>query len=373
MIRIIYDYQVFSWQKFGGISRYICEVAAHLHDKKSVHDLNVQILAPMYVNQYIKELPSQMVTGVSVPKVKRTGTIINLMNQILTRLYLESNPPNILHRTFYKKKIWKTKPKRTKAVLTVYDMIDEKFSPESSFCQVKREAIESADHIISISQNTRKDLLELMDIDPEKVSVVYLGHSLLSKASKSDQLSVQVDEPRPYILYVGERSGYKNFVSLLRAYSSSKRLLEDFNLVCFGGGDFSQSELDIISSLAIPNENVRYVSGSDEKLIAYYREANVFTYPSLYEGFGIPPLEAMSLGCPVVCGNVSSLPEVVGDAAELCDPSRPESIAFSLEKVLFSDEYSKLLRQQGLAQSQQFSWEKCAEETFKVYQSIANS
>lgn len=365
MLRVVYDYQVFAWQRFGGVSRYICEVAGYLFDQRELHQLDIKILALAYVNEYLKDLPPELVTGMFVPKLKRTGSVIKILDQVMSTIWLTANQPDIIHRTFYSEQ--EVKPRNSKVVITIYDMIDEKFSPFSDICRRKKQAIEEADHLICISQHTQKDLIELLDIDPQKTSVIYLGHSLSKKADRSSQHQPKID---PYILYVGERGGYKNFVGFLKAYSSSQKLKDNFSVVCFGGGKLAQSDYDLATTLGIPGEKLKYVSGDDSALIEYYRGAAVFVYPSLYEGFGIPILEAMSLGCPVVCSNTSSLAEVAGNAAAFFDPQNPESIALALEKVLFSEAESYNLVQLGLLRAKEFSWEKCAEETLKVYRSL---
>ena len=112
------------------------------------------------------------------------------------------------------------------------------------------------------------------------------------------------------------------------------------------------------------------MNGNDSVLAGLYSSARVLVYPSLYEGFGIPPLEAMSFGCPVICANTSSLPEVVGDAARLFDPTSESDLRAALEAVVFSSEYTVRLKANGLERVKMFSWEKCADETLKVYKKV---
>ena len=116
--------------------------------------------------------------------------------------------------------------------------------------------------------------------------------------------------------------------------------------------------------------NVKAVNGDDAKLANYYRNASLFVYPSLYEGFGIPPLEAMGYGCPVVCSNTSSIPEVVGDAAILFDPYSLDSISNAIETVLTNNHLRSSLISRGFEQIQKFSWKKCADETLDVYKKV---
>ncbi len=141
-------------------------------------------------------------------------------------------------------------------------------------------------------------------------------------------------------------------------------------MVCFGGGNFSKQELALMESLNISQDKIKYMSGTDDLLACLYASAAVFVCPSLYEGFGIPPLEAMSFGCPVVCSNTSSLPEVVGDAAELFDPASEVSMRTAIEQVVSNPEIAQILVKRGYERIKQFSWEKCAHETFNVYNKI---
>jgi glycosyltransferase involved in cell wall biosynthesis len=180
---------------------------------------------------------------------------------------------------------------------------------------------------------------------------VHLGCSLRPSRSSLPTLPPAT----PFVLFVGDRGGYKNFDTLVRAMGTS-RVLRDMPLVCFGGGP-------------IRDKRVIHVSGGDDVLASLYTQAAALVYPSLYEGFGMPLLEAMACGCPVVCSNTASLPEIAGDAAELCDPSDPAHIAAAIENVL-SPARATELRRLGAARVKEFTWEKCARETREVYRSL---
>ena len=140
--------------------------------------------------------------------------------------------------------------------------------------------------------------------------------------------------------------------------------------MCFGGGGFTVEETNLIQQLGLSLEHVCQISGNDASLAWHYKFASAFIYPSLYEGFGIPPLEAMSFDCPVVCSGVSSIPEVVGEAAELFDPYKPESIRMAIERVVSDDALKQTLIARGRARIKLFSWERCARETLDVYRKV---
>jgi glycosyltransferase involved in cell wall biosynthesis len=256
-------------------------------------------------------------------------------------------------------------------VLTVYDMIPELFP--DNFRDIKRRLknkkrnIERADKIITISRNTKKYLVEHYNVPGEKIRVIYPGAP--ASSGKNERIPT-FQHPKPFILYVGTRKqGYKNFSNFFFAYSRSEKITKNFDLVCFGGPPFNKRELQL---MAVPGRSVKvfHVSGDDRLLAALYRSAAAFVYPSLYEGFGLPCLEAMTYRCPVLTSHVSAIPEVLGDAAAYFDPENPESISSVLEKVLFEKKQANLLVQKGSSQVKKYSWSKMAEETYQVYKEL---
>jgi glycosyltransferase involved in cell wall biosynthesis len=367
-MRVAFDSQIFTMQEYGGISRYICSLAVQLNNTA---DIEAKIFAPFYINAYLDNLKSSMVYGVRIPRIPKTGTIFHLGGLWLARGVISRFSPHIVHETYYSAHSVGSKPART--VITVYDMIHERFS--SLFSQndqtskLKRESVLRADHVICISENTRRDLLDLVPISPDRVSVVYLGFDQLSFIDKN--LSVALPSTKlPYLLFVGGRSHYKNFTGLLRAYASSTWLINNFRIICVGGGRLQIAELELMKELGIPIELIEQNNADDNMLAALYRNAAAFVYPSMYEGFGIPPLEAMSLECPVICSNTSSIPEVVGDAGEYFEPDNVESIRVAIERVLQETGRREELVQKGIERCALFSWERCAAETLEIYRSL---
>jgi glycosyltransferase involved in cell wall biosynthesis len=170
---------------------------------------------------------------------------------------------------------------------------------------------------------------------------------------------------------VGNRGIYKNFNLLVTAYASSQKLMRDFDLVAFGGGPFTVEEFSLFDHYKIQLERVHHRGGDDNKLAMQYIGASLFVYPSLYEGFGLPPLEAMRFGCPVASSNTSSMPEVLGDAVEYFDPLNEESIIKSLEAVLYNKQYTDDLIMKGFLKVQEYSWNRCAQVTLEIYHSLA--
>ncbi len=364
-LRIIYDHQIFSAQEYGGISRYFAELS---HQINKMDEHQVKILAPIHINNYLKQLPEEMVKGVHTMRLPRTGKVIRTCNSIISNVWVKSIQPDIIHATYYR--LGKNPRGSGKTVITVYDMIHEKF-PESfsmsdNTAQLKIEAIQQAEHVICISDKTRLDLIDIVGINPDKTSTIHLGFSPFRC------LSPNVKPPlnSPYMLYVGMRNGYKNFKTLIKAYANSQLLKQSFRLICFGGGAFGKDELAFINEQGLTENQIFQIGGNDELLAACYENATAFVFPSRYEGFGIPPLEAMSLGCPIICSSVGSIPEIVGSAGEYFNPNDPDEISQAIENVVFNEERSNVLRNLGYQQIKKYSWERCAQETLHIYQSL---
>ncbi|MEA5566422.1 glycosyltransferase family 1 protein [Anabaena sp. UHCC 0399] len=367
MLKLAYDYQVFSWAKYGGISRYIYEIASRTAD---VNDFEVKIFPGLYVNEYIKKCDSELVKGLKVPFIPKAAKILSAINFQISNICMTNYMPHVVHETYYSYR--SIAPSKSKKVVTVYDMLHEKFGhtmnkKDRDFTVIKAEAIKRADCVICISENTKNDLLELLDIEAEKIFTIYLGCSLQNNSFKDYSIPIKC----PYLLYVGERRlEYKNFKRLLQAYASNESLKENFKLVCFGSRDFSTNEKALINSLKLTEGQVIYIGGDDLVLSSLYSHATALVYPSLYEGFGLPLLEAMSFNCPVVCSNISSIPEVVVDAGEYFDPYQIDSISDALEKVVFDEIKRKELIMKGQERVKNFSWEICAKQTQLVYKSL---
>ena len=368
-MKVVYDSQIFSGQIYGGVSRYFCEIAARI---SSVPDVSVKIAAPMYVNAYLESLPNGVLNGFKSPfPYEFLRLHQRVASLFLGDIMLRCMMPDIVHETYYFK--YPLGSKNAARVLTIYDMIHEKFESQFLYgdktAKHKAAAAHRADHIICISESTKRDVIEILGIKPEKISVIYLGFDLM--ANKTDTINQVLDViDKPYLLYVGTRGGYKNFKLMLEAYASSQRLNSGFNLVCFGGGAFNVEELALINKLKINTNQIIQLSGNDELLAKFYSGASAFVFPSLYEGFGIPPLEAMSYDCPVVCSNTSSIPEVVGSAGQYFDPYNINSMQNAIELVVDSTELKKSLVEKGKERLNYFSWDKCAEETLQVYKSL---
>ena len=364
-MKILYKHQIFHL-KYGGISRYFIELARNIALYKN-KEVTVKIISPFFKNNYLsnKNLKFSF-SGFKVPDFKGSARFCLMMNSFLSPILSKNYDPNIIHDTYYN--TVKHNTKHTKKIITVFDMIHElfpeQFSKRDKTTELKKFAVAEADHIICISNNTQKDLIKFFNVDIKKTSVIHLGFSFMTKEIKKPEKT-----NKPYLLFVGSRNGYKNFTKFIEAYSAPK-IKDFFDLVIFGGSRLSEKEIAIFERLQISKKSLKEINGDDATLAGYYKNASLFVYPSLYEGFGIPPLEAMHHGCPVVCSNSGSIPEVVGNAALLFDPYSVESIRNNIISVLYDNKLRLSLTSKGFEQVKKFSWEKCAKETYKVYKKV---
>ena len=364
-MRIAFDHQAFCLQRTGGISRYFCELASALLPTNK----DLKIFAPLYRNIYLRDLPDANVQGYWIKDYPAyTASLCTHIMGRLASAAIERWQPDLIHETYYSNRPHGSKKALT--VLTVFDMISELgfMGDPASRGDIKQtpkfQAVQRADHIICISQSTQRDLIRLFDVPASKTTVIYLGCDAV-------RVNPAAQQAKPYLLYVGLRGAYKNFFRLLEAYARSKRLTEDFDLVAFGAGAFTQDEQTQIIALGLSLNQVRQTAGTDESLANLYRNAAALVYPSRYEGFGLPPLEAMVQGCPVVSSRTSSMPEVIGDAAEYFDPDNVDDMSAAIEHVVYSSERRGELISKGHVRSKMFDWTTCAAETMRLYQTIA--
>jgi len=366
-MRIAFDYQIFCMQFYGGISRYFVRVAEQLIAKKQ----DVGIFAPLYINKYAQELPYSVVYGRALNRYPpKSNRIILPLNHVFSKHAIHKWRPQVLHETYYSR--WSSAPKSCPTVITIHDMIHElfrnQFPARDKTTMLKRMAIDRANHVICISQNTRRDLVDLFGTREEKISVVHLGFEQFDSGFMPTKKYFALR--KPYLLYVGKREGYKNFSGFVRAVASSSRLKNNFDILAFGGGRFNPSEMSLLSGLGFQSNQVKQLGGDDTMLGQLYDQAAAFVFPSLYEGFGIPPLEAMAHRCPVVSSNTSSMPEVIGEAGEYFDPKSIDEMAVAIENVVYSPSKTQNLIELGRKRLNLFSWENCVDRTLAIYRSL---
>jgi glycosyltransferase involved in cell wall biosynthesis len=367
-MRIAYDHQIFSGQKYGGISKYYYQLVKNISKTENT----ARIFSPIHRNYYIKNLPRELVKGFKLEQYP-FGTygdrLATELNRLLLKPILNQYQPDIIHETFFSKR--KSGSKNVPTVITVYDMIHELFDyylpPYHRGWAEKKISVERADHIICISQSTKNDLIKLFNVDESKISITHLAFERSKISNQADNLLIN---KRPYILYVGWREWYKNFNNFLTSIASSSNLKNDFDIIAFGGGNFTKEQETLINKLGFHEGQIKHVEGDDSLLARYYSSASVFVNPSLYEGFGLTPLEAMSYNCPVVSSNTSSMPEVIGNAAEFFNPESNDDMRQAIEKVVYSSSRASDLILLGQERCNLFSWERCSNETLKIYNKL---
>lgn len=356
-MKIFFDYQIFLLQKYGGVTTYYVNLVNQLIKK----NYKSKIIAPFYISQFDNNIiKNNVIVGKKINQIPRfTTKIITNFNDLFFEYYVKKNKPQIIHLTYYNKIFNLNKVKK---IITAYDLIHEKFYKKS---MIKKKSMGVADHIICISKNTQRELVDYYKIDPKKTSVVYLA----SKFHYSKNAS-SVEKLDPYLLFVGDRFKYKNFHNFIKSISRSRLLKNRIKIICFGTFPFTKDELNLFRAEEIQINNIIFLNGDDELLKKLYLNSVALVYPSLYEGFGLPIIEAMSLGCPVCCSNTSSIPEVAGEAANYFDPSNIENMTNSIEEVVFSSEKRNELIKRGFVQNEKFSWDKSTNDTLKIYNSV---
>jgi glycosyltransferase involved in cell wall biosynthesis len=234
-------------------------------------------------------------------------------------------------------------------------------------------AARRATRIMTVSESSKRDILRFVDAPPGKIDVIYNAYDERFGIEPGEEDVLRVREryqlQDPFVLYAGNVKPHKNLERLIDAFSLLRgRALDHVKLVLIGDDISKYAALRRAVHQHQLHRRVRFLGYMPEETLgALYRLANVFVFPSLYEGFGLPPLEAMASGTPVVTSNVSSLPEVAGDAAVLVDPYDPGAIADGIQRVLTDETLRAELRRKGLARARQFSWDQSVRRIREIY------
>ncbi len=383
-MKILYDHQIFYRQNYGGVSRYFCELMNRFST-----DPDISFTLPLrYVqNDNLSRFPQldkywsgryNRLYDNSFISMLQKKIRFNALNFGLNFLInnrgesirlLQEQDFDIFHPTYYEPYFLPYLGKKP-YVVTVYDMIHELFPQYfKSGDQTKvwkKQLIEHAGAVIAISENTRQDIIKFTKADPDRIQVIHLGNPFEHGSAPVGSCSDSPSFEKPYLLFVGGRPAYKNFDLFIESVAGMLRDREELHVVCAGWLPFSSRERKVFGELKI-SRKVHHAKINDTILKNLYQDARAFVFPSLYEGFGLPVLEAFSCGCPVVMSNASSLPEIGGDAAAYFDPDDRESIRSAVEHVLSDEKFREDLIQKGSERLKLFSWEKTAVLTKKVY------
>lgn len=391
-MKILFDHQIFEFQQFGGISRYFFELIAHLNSDK---DVEWELPVSYTDNEYLRSVPAFsnriLPKGEKIDHYKKflwgtdfrgKGMLYRIkkkvvpeplpdreseINKLNTIEKLKEGNFDVFHPTYYDDYFLEHVEKKP-FVLTVYDLIHQIF-PEFGLYEKmdkNKDLLQKASKIIAISESTKSDLINIFNIDERKIVVTHLASSLrVNGAEVGEDFKNKV--PFRYLLFVGGREGYKNFMFFAQVVAALTEE-KDLCVVCTGS-PFNEKEQYLFNKTGI-TKRMYHTYVDDRELSYLYRNAAAFVFPSMYEGFGLPVLEAFSCGCPVLVSNTSSLTEVGEDAVIYFDPKNPASMIRAIKQILTNKELRIQNISKGYEQVKKFSWQKTADETKNVYREI---
>lgn len=354
------DEQIFAIQAFGGISRMFAELARqYVHH--GVSDVALLPFSAPIVNRYVLDDP-EVSTALGARAARNEWTALA---RYFARLRVHPSA-DIIHNTFYLPH--GLAPTRgAKRIVTVHDMIPELLPSTRRRLDkltLKRRYVDQADHVICVSEATRRDLLRVYPEVTAPITVVHHGVD----ARFTPGADALPDLPDEYVLMVGHRGEYKDGAVLFRAFAEIARRFPTTHLVCVGGGPFSREEWTLLSELGLRDRVGQYPL-SDPRLPAAYGNARIFVFPSRFEGFGLPALEAMACGAPTVLAESTSFPEVGADAVRYFPVGDSLALAEVMADVLADADLRRDLRERGIRRAGEFTWHRTAVATANVYRS----
>jgi glycosyltransferase involved in cell wall biosynthesis len=368
-MKLLLDPQIFNNQKYGGISRYYTEIFVALKEKNYtdievplIYTNNIYFTESKLINSYQKRYAFLLnlisKVGISIRKKTRKANLKSAIKALKKQDFDLFIPT--YYDTYFLDYIG-SKP----FVLTVYDMIHELFPqiiPEDlKLVNNKLLLMEKATKIIAVSNNTKNDILKIYPhIQESKIEVVYHGNSIVVNED------IKIDLPSKYILFVGPRFVYKNFKYLVEDIQGLLKNDSSLYLVCAGGGKFSKTEKKYFADLKLSKQIIQ-IDFKENELGLIYKKAICFVFPSIYEGFGIPVLESMSCGCPVILGRHSSFPEVAGDAGVYFDLNSSGDLAKKIDLLINNSTLRNEYSLKGLIQIKKFNWQTASQECLDVY------
>lgn len=358
----------------SGLGRYSCELLVRL--------LN---LGEALKHQFVVYLKSDIksIKGIDSPNVKFISTDVkhySLQEQTKFNRILSEEKFDIVHFLNFNHPMLYA----GKKLFTIHDIIltfypGKNMSPfrKWAYEAIVRHALYSADRIIAVSHYTKRQLVEHYHTDETKIDVIYEAVDKRYQRVKDKKIIDKVKEKyhidKPYIIYVGNLRTHKNLVRLVEAFCSIFTRNRNLQLVLVGKPDRKYPDIaEAVVRHHLQKAVIMPGFVPEDDLPALFSGAELATLPSLLEGFGLPPLEAMSCGCPFVSSNSSCLPEVAGDGALYYDPFSIVDIADKITKVLKDESIRKVLVEAGRKRVQEFSWDKTAEETLALYESMGS-
>lgn len=375
-LRVAVDGVIYSYQQHGGISRILSSVLPRLCALDE--DLRIELWSWKKLAQPVPEhrhLTHRRVPSLPTSRKSRPAAVQRFLrrlsaraNEQLRRRTVAASDADLWHATLY----WHPPGWRGRIVTTVYDLKEELFPQlgerRAELLRYKRDAILAADHILCISETTRRDLISCYDIAPRRLSVTPLAiEPDVYRATGATGVS-DLGVTGPFILFVGRRDPFKNFDLLMEAYRRWHRRPE-IRLV-LAGPPLLASERRKLEDRGIGDRLVHLPEASDSILARLYRSAEALVYPSLYEGFGLPLLEAMACGCPLVAARIPSSTELASGVAVFFEPAEPDSLVEALEAAVTEGRASPRVAE-GLARSARYSWDETARSTLEIYRKVS--
>ncbi len=364
-MRILYDHQLFSLQDAGGGSRYFSELMEFMAAAPGVQ---MELLLGMggAVHSF-QHLASEKTTVMSLGGSLPPGMWRYIVNEAISNAVAPfRGRMDVYHSTLYR---CVPLVRARRVVATHHDCVQEKFPqwfPDAGkIRRAKKQLFQQADAIICVSDASRKDLMSFYDVSSSKTRVIYHGIARMARCGKSAR-NLRTQLRREYILFVGSRVAYKNFDGLLQAFHDAG-LKDSLDLLVLGGGPITPEQTALIAKLGLTDNVISMPLVSDGILAEAYAGAKLFVYPSLCEGFGFPPLEAMSVCCPVLASHTSSIPEICLDAPFYFDPQDQATFTQALLRAINDEEARRRAIQKGSEVAGRYSWNKCGEETLALY------
>lgn len=353
-MKVLFDHQIF-YQIIGGASKYFAMMINSL--PKGCWETTTLLSC----NTYVRSLH---LFEHSFPYVFRgQPRVLDLLNKPYTRYILGRQDYDVFHQTNFGTYCLESIGNKP-MVTTFHDANFLRNDPHPELVKRQKASLHRADMIICVSENTRKDMLSFFDVDEKKTRVVYHGIDIPDLQALPDNRLVKDD----YILYVGRRHRYKNFKRFIEAYAVIKSKYPELKLVCTGD-KFTSEESLLMSKLGVIGD-VRLVRADETEMKQLYRDAVFFIFPSLYEGFGMPILEAWSCNCPVLLSDASCFPEIAGNAGLYFQPDSVDDMVDKMERALSDENLRRNLVELGRSRVKMFSWKHCADEHFAIYNSL---
>lgn len=368
MTKVLFDDQIFTGQKIGGISRYFSQIFKEFETNYSI-DYKLPLIYSE--NAYLKDLRNvKNYAFLEDKKFKGRDRLLNFFQKInrqSSKFCLACGKFDVFHPTDYDPYFLDYLNKKP-FVITIHDMIHEIYAGEffsSNDISISRKKLlaQNASKIITISQNTKNDIIKFYGIDESKITVIYHANSL------DVSLCEQIVVPKRFLLFVGSRGRYKNFNFFIESISPILQKDKRLNVICVGGPDLTNEEKSFLASNGI-RDQVLHCLVSDSQLVYLYKKALAFVFPTLYEGFGLPMVEAAACGCPVVANDCAVLREIGQDSAIYFDGRSSDSIFQVISQIIENRNLRLDLLSKGIAHAKNFSWEVSARQMSDIYRSV---